>query len=161
MFEIDNTLAISAPLGRVWRVVSDLEHYRDWHPFVSLLGEPILGSAVELEHKVRIGSLPPINAEAKIVQCEPHASIAWRLGTRGLMEIEEGFELHKTEYGTDVRHRMRCSGIASLIGLPWVRRRMLKAVTVTNTCLSSFVAKGTTIARYAPLRGRPIVRGRR
>ncbi|MCU6453348.1 SRPBCC domain-containing protein [Sphingomonas sp. A2-49] len=167
MFEVDSSLALPVPVGRVWRVLSDFNHYRDWHPFVTLKGEATLGSVLELEHKTRIRSLPPIAAQAKVTRFEPNASIAWKIGLGGLVGVEEGFELQKTEHGTEVKHRMRCSGIVALLGIGPVQRRMDRALALTNRSLSNFLARGTTITRAAPMRGsaptrkRSDTRGRR
>jgi hypothetical protein len=161
LFEVDSSLALPVPVGRVWRVLSDFNHYRDWHPFVTLKGEAALGSVLELEHKTRIRSLPPIGAQAKVVRFDPNASVAWKIAMRGLVGVEEGFELRKTEHGTELRHHMRCSGIVALLGIGPVRRRMDEALALTNRSLSRFLARGTTISRYTPMRKRPATRGRR
>lgn len=161
MFEVDSSFTLPVPVSRVWRVLSDFDHYRDWHPFVTLKGEAALGSSLELEHKTRIRSLPPIGAQAKVVRFEPNASIAWKIAVRGLVAVEEGFELQKTEHGTELRHRMRCSGVAALLGIGLVQRRMDRALAVTNRCLSNFLARGTTNDRSASMRGRQGARRRR
>jgi hypothetical protein len=161
LFEVDSSLNLSVPVGRVWRVVTDFDRYREWHPFVALSGEARLGSVLKLEHKVRISSLPPISAQAKVVRFEPNASLAWEIRLRGLVAVEEGFELQKTEHGTELRHRMRCSGIVALLGIGLVQRRMDRALAVTNRCLSNFLARGTTNDRSAPMRGRQGTRRRK
>lgn len=161
MFEVDSSLALAVPVGRVWRVLCDFDHYRDWHPFVTLRGKAALESILELEHKTRIRSLPPIGAQAKVVRFEPNASVAWKITIRGLVSVEEGFELRKTEHGTELRHRMRCSGIVALLGIGLVQRRMDRALAVTNRCLADFLARGTTVNRSVPMRARPGSRGRR
>ena len=64
MFDVHHTLAIAAPTGRVWRVLYDLNRYRDWHPFISLTGKTELGSVLTLQQKKGLGSLPPLSSDA-------------------------------------------------------------------------------------------------
>ncbi|MCU6453375.1 SRPBCC domain-containing protein [Sphingomonas sp. A2-49] len=155
MFEVDSSIALSAPVGRVWRVLSDFNHYREWHPFISLTGAGAFESILTLEHKTRIRSLPPISAQARVIRYVPNASVAWQMRVGRLIAAEEGFELVKIDQRTEVRHHMRCGGIVSVLGIGMVQRRMRDALAATNKCLSSFLARGTTITRYAPLQNRP------
>lgn len=155
MFEVDRSMSLSSPVGRVWRVLSDFNHYRDWHPFVSLTGRGAVGSVLELEHRTRIPSLPPIRAQARVIRYEPNANVAWQIRVGRLIEVEEGFDLIKIDHRTEVHHHMRCGGIVSVLGIGTVQRRMGQALATTNKCLSSFLARGTMISRYAPPRNRP------
>lgn len=149
MYAVESTLDILAPVGRVWRVLVDLDCYGDWHPFVTLKGVAEPDSSIQMEHKTRIKSLPAINADAKIIRLDRQEAIAWQLGTKGLMQVEEGFDILKTEEGSRVTHRMRCSGLVSVLHLSFLDRRMEKALATTNIALSRFLARGTTISRYS------------
>ena len=66
--------------------------------------------------------------------------------------MEEHFELSRSLTGTDVTHRMRCAGFLSLLTPPVFKRRMLQSLTLSNQSLARFVARGSTAARYAPVR---------
>lgn len=150
MFAVESTTDIAAPIGRVWRVLADLEGYRQWHPFVALTGPAEPDAEIQMEHRTRIKSLPPISSGARIICFEPHIAIAWRLGIKGLFQVEEGFTLEKCAAGTQVTHRMRCYGVVSMLRFKLLERRMAQSLSVTNASLSRFLARGTTTARYAP-----------
>src|SRR3546814_2165454 len=40
MFTVANSISLSAPLARVWRVLVDVDRYRDWHPTVGVESDP-------------------------------------------------------------------------------------------------------------------------
>lgn len=119
MFEVDSSIALSAPVGRVWRVLSDFNHYRDWHPFISLTGKGAFESILELEHKTRIPLLMPIRAQARVIRYVPNTSVAWQMRVGRLITVEEGFDLVKSDDRTECAITCIAAVLCQCSGLGW------------------------------------------
>lgn len=149
MFNVESTIHLATPLARVWRLLIDLEHYSDWHPFVSLAGAAAAGNEITFNYRTRMRAIPDVSSKADLVRLDRHAAIAWKLGIRGLLEVEEGFQLAKSEKGTIVIHSICCSGVLSTLAVKRLKQGMEKSIIVTNQSLARFLKRGTTIARYS------------
>lgn len=150
MMSAESTIDLPSPVGRVWRVLVDIEEYRQWHPFITISGPAEPNAEIKLELKPAIGFIPAFGSDARLVRLERLSCIAWRLGIKGLIQIEQGFELAKHEEGSKVTGRIYCTGALSVLRIPLLERRMARSLAVTNTALARFLARGTTIARYTP-----------
>jgi hypothetical protein len=149
MFIVESTVHLAAPLARVWRLLVDLEHYSDWHPFVSLTGPAAVGTEIGYKYRTRMRAIPEISTTAQLVRLDRHAAINWKLGIRGLLEVEEGFQLVKSDKGTTVTHSISCNGLLSSLAIKRLKRGLENSVSVTNQSLARFLKRGTTIARYS------------
>lgn len=149
MFIVESTVHLAAPLARVWRLLVDLEHYSDWHPFVSLAGAAAVGTEIGYKYRTRMRAIPEVSTTAQLVRIDRHAAINWKLGIRGLLEVEEGFRLAKSDKGTTVTHSISCSGLLSSLAVKRLKRGLENSVSVTNQSLARFLKRGTTIARYS------------
>src|SRR3546814_691106 len=97
---------------------------------------------------------PVISADGRIVCLERPCHFAWRVGIKGLLQIEEGFHLKKSPEGTRLTHRLCCSGIGSWPGIvtsPFLRRQLVR----TGDSLERHLRRGTVISRYAQRNARP------
>lgn len=149
MFIVESTIHLATPLARVWRLLIDLEHYSDWHPFVSLAGVAAAGNEITYNYRTRIRAIPDVSSQANVVRLDRHAAIAWKLGITGLLEVEEGFALAKSDRGTVLTHSICCSGLISALAVRRLKNGMEKSIIVTNQSLARFLKRGTTIARYS------------
>jgi uncharacterized protein YndB with AHSA1/START domain len=149
MFIVESTVHLAAPLARVWRLLVDIEHYSDWHLFVSLAGTAAVGTEIGYKYCTRMRAIPEISSTEQLVQLDRHAAVNWKLGIRGLLEVEEGFRLAKSDKGTTVTHSISCSGLLSSLAIKRLKRGLENSVSVTNQSLARFLKRGTTIARYS------------
>lgn len=149
MFIVESTIHLATPLARVWRLLIDLDHYSDWHPFVSLAGSAAVGSELTYNYRTRMRAIPEVTSTADLVRLDRHAAIAWKLGIKWLLEVEETFQLAKSDRGTVVTHSICCSGILSALAVKRLKNGLEKSVVVTNQSLGRFLKRGTTIARYS------------
>lgn len=149
MFTVENSILLPAPLARVWRLVVDVDRYRDWHPHIGLESDPNDPKKLIYTYWRPGWADPIISAQGSIVRVKPPSDFAWRVGIRGLFEIEEGFHLEKAPQGTRLTHRLCCSGIGSWLGFlvmkPFLRRRL----SGTGGSLERHLRRGTVIARYS------------
>ena len=154
MFEVESTLVCDAPIGRVWRVTTDFDSYAEWHPAFSLSGEAENGAKLTLSFRAAPGPLPTMNTDARVTRLDRPNAVAWRIGIRGVLQIEHGFDLAKAGSGTRIRHWMRCTGLLSRIGAKAFLGKTESNLAVVNRSLAASLRRATTIARYAPARGR-------
>ncbi|GGN45691.1 hypothetical protein GCM10011349_12020 [Novosphingobium indicum] len=149
MFTVENSISLSAPLARVWRVLVDVDRYRDWHPHTGLESDPADPRKLFYAYWQPGWADPVISAEARVVRLKRPSDFAWRVGITGLLQIEEGFRLEKLPEGTQITHRLSCSGIGSGLGYfvmrPLLRRQLVK----TGSSLACHLRRGIVISRYA------------
>src|SRR3546814_21131130 len=113
MFTVENSILLPAPLARVWRLVFDVNRYRDWHPDIGLESDPNDPKKLIYTYWRPGWADHLISVEGSIVRLKRPSAFAWRVGIRWLFEIEEGFHLEKAPQGTRLTHRLSCSGIGS------------------------------------------------
>jgi hypothetical protein len=92
--EIYTELNIRASARRVWEALTDLEHYRDWNPFlVAASGTVTPGSRVRICAKPS-GSLAR-TFFAEITKAEPNRELRWigRLYLPGVLDGEHIFNI--------------------------------------------------------------------
>lgn len=106
-------ITIDAPPERVWHILTDLEAYADWNPFlVSSSGRVAVGERL-------VNRMQPVGARAQtfkptVTEVEPGRTFEWlgRLGLPGLFDGRHRFDLQPTaDGGTHLVHRESFSGI--------------------------------------------------
>lgn len=147
---LESTVHLSVPLARVWRLIVDLDGYKSWHPFAALAGEPVVGQPITLNYRSRKTGRIITSADAETVRVERHRAFAWRIGIGPILRFEEAFELSKAEHGTLLLHRIRMTGAMVAVGQFFFRRRLKRALEVTDRSLAAFLSKRTVASRYGP-----------
>lgn len=111
--EIRTEIEIGAPVGTVWRVLTDFVRYPEWNPFiVAIEGKPTQGA----ELKVTL-SMPETAKEysvrPRVVRCDPESEFRWlgHLWIKGLMDGEHFFRLEKRGMKTRFIHGEDFSGV--------------------------------------------------
>ena len=101
MKSVLTTVDIDAPAAVVWEVLTDLDRYAEWNPFVvEAAGEAAVGARLE----VRIS--PPggraTTFRPTVTAADPERRFAWlgRLGVPGLFDGAHRFELERRADGT-------------------------------------------------------------
>ena len=113
-------VTIDAPASRVWDVLSDLEGYKSWNPFLTSATGPLTP-----EHKITVSAKlgkHTITFHPQIVAVQPGRKLAWR-GTLLLPAILEGdheFELEALDQShTRLIQSEQFRGV--LLGFLWNR----------------------------------------
>ncbi len=75
MPEIRTETEIDAPPSRVWDVLSDFARYPDWNPFLTVSGQPIVGSPVIVWVKTPLLRIP---LRCTIAVADPKRELRWR-----------------------------------------------------------------------------------
>jgi hypothetical protein len=124
--EICSVTEIEASAEAVWHVLTDLEAFAVWNPFIaSAEGSTEVGDTVRV--RVRSSLRVPLGFEARIVTCKQGRELRWRghVLTEWLACGDHTFTIEPLEGGR-VRFEQRetFSGL-----LPWLARRLLARET--------------------------------
>jgi len=154
MFTVENSILLPTPLARVWRLIVDVDRYCDWHPFITLQSDPVDPRKVTCTYWKPGNAAPLFSATGTIVHLDRRSGFAWRTGIRAVLEVEEGFHLEKLGQGTQLTHRLSCSGLGSWLGLVILKRGFRRSLVRADELLTTHLRRGTTISRYSHRVGR-------
>src|SRR3546814_1858477 len=74
MFSVGTSLRLPVPIGRVWRLLVDIERYGDWHPTLRFTDRPGDEERVDYVYSPRGPRGPELSAEGRITRSEEHTS---------------------------------------------------------------------------------------
>ena len=149
-YEITSAITIAAPPERVWAVLTDLDHYSQWHPaFSSVTGQLTVGSTLTIAtSSPATGN--PIKLKVKVLTVEPDSELAWASKLLGVTTIKRRFLLRATDDGgTDLTQAGTYRGLGGSRG-PGGRRGALRTV---ENIEGSYVAINEAIREQ--VEGRP------
>ena len=111
--ELHTEVTIDAPAEVVWDVLTDLDRYPEWNPFiVESTGTPSVGA--RLTNRLQPPGGKAMTFRPTVTEFEPGATFEW-LGRAGLPRIFDGrhrFELRATPSGgTAVAHTEQFHGV--------------------------------------------------
>lgn len=122
--EISTQIDIDAPVGRVWDVLTDVDAYDAWNPFITHVdGDLRAGS------KLSVTLAPPggrrMTFRPSVTELRPERRVAWlgHLGVRGVFDGEHIHDVEEISPGrTRYVQRERFSGVlVPFVG--WALRR--------------------------------------
>jgi hypothetical protein len=111
--ELHTEVEIKAPAETVWNVLTDLESYPDWNPFITeAIGEVVVGNKLTNRMQPPDGRGMTFKPVVTVVESERVFEWLGRLGVPGVFDGRHRFELNSTPSGgTTVVHSEQLSGI--------------------------------------------------
>ena len=110
---IETSVVICEPVAHVWRVLTDLDSYREWNPFItSAAGDLRLGGALQLRIEPVGGR--PMTFQPRVTVLERERSLEWlgRLGVPGIFDGRHSLTLTPmSDERTRLEHRETFSGL--------------------------------------------------
>lgn len=149
MVSVGSSFRLPIPIGRVWRLLVDIERYGDWHPTLRFTARPGDDRRVDYIYAPRAAKGPQLSGEGRIVNLDWLSGFAWRTGTRGILVIEESYRLEKTGHGVEITHHLSCSGLFSWLGYPFFRRAFRIFLKRADQALEQRFRKISVQTRYA------------
>ena len=149
MFSVGSSFRLPVPIGRVWRLLVDIERYSEWHPslrFVDRSGET---ERLDYIYSPRGPRGPQLAAEGAIVSLDWLSGFAWRTGMRGVLVVEESYQLEKLGQGVEVTHQLAIGGVLGWLGYPFLRRPCRLFLARSNEALERHFRKTSVQSRYA------------
>ena len=125
MISVRAEVDIAVSPERVWRVLMDFAHYRNWHPYVEMEGTPALGAEVDFYFRNKPQAPRGWKIEARVTQLEPASNFAYRFGIAGLCMVEQWYALERIPDGTRVTHGSDFRGMMPMITGSLIRKRLL------------------------------------
>ena len=119
MREIKTEIVISAPVPKVWNVLTNFNGWQEWNPVVNKTsGTSTLGSELSIVMKGEDGNDGAKYAPVVTISEEPK-SFCWRakMMAEFLFTNEKVFELEKTASGTRLIHKELFKGL--LVPIFW------------------------------------------
>ena len=112
MLEIQHSLDISAPIARVWEILSDFPAYPSWNPFIrSISGAQTAGSRLKVTIQPQGGR--PMTLAPTLLNFSPLKEFRWKgqLLVPGVFDGEHYFQLReRVEGGVCLTHGEIFSG---------------------------------------------------
>lgn len=110
--EIRTEIDIDAAPEVVWQVLTDLDRYRDWNPFItSSVGKTAVGET--LVNRMEPPGGKPMTFKPRVTVVEEASVFEWlgKLGLPGLFDGRHRFELETTPSGTRLTQHELFSGL--------------------------------------------------
>ncbi|MCJ2088953.1 SRPBCC domain-containing protein [Methylobacterium sp. E-005] len=137
-------IAIPARAGMVWSVLTDLESYPDWNPFIRKAeGQRRAGARWRLELTRNGRSYRTLRVQ---VTCwEPGRRLTWRSGiaTPHLITGTHDVRITETRQGVDLVQAQTFAGWLAPVLFPWLRARAQARFAEMNAALRDEVARRT------------------
>lgn len=143
-------IRLRAPLARSWRLISDIEQYRAWHPFADFVGIVAPCAPVILNIRSQATKKTVTSARAIITRAEQFRALAWRVKYRGLISFEEAFEISKDGEATYLLHKIRVTGPFSTIVCAIFGSALRRLLNASNRALADHISNPIVAARYSP-----------
>ena len=113
MRELDTEIVIEAPTDRVWKILTDLEQFTAWNPFITRAEGDIEEGA-----RLRVHIEPPggtaMTFKPTVIHVAPERELRWlgRLFLPGIFDGEHSFEMSPSGQGrTRFVQREKFSGL--------------------------------------------------
>ncbi len=150
-YEITDAIKIAASPENVWAVLTELDHYPQWHPFYqSVTGQLTVGSMLTIKTtSPRTGE--PTTLKVKVLTVDADNELAWASTLAGITTIKRRFLLSPADGGTDLTQAGTYRGLGGRRG-PGGRRGALQAVTNLQ---GSYRAVDAAIKAQAEARQQP------
>lgn len=110
--ELHTDIDINATPEVVWQVLTDLDRYPEWNPFItSSVGKPEVGN--KLVNRMEPPGGMAITFKPQVTVVERQKSFEWlgKLGFSGVFDGRHRFELEACPTGTKVTHSESLDGI--------------------------------------------------
>lgn len=125
MISVRAQVDIAVSPDRVWRVLMNFAHYRNWHPYVEMEGVPILDGDIDFSFRNKPAAPRGWKTKVTVTQLEPPSNFAFKFGISGLFTMEQWYSLEEIPDGTRVTHGSNYRGFLPFIAGKLIRKRLL------------------------------------
>lgn len=111
--ELHTEIEIDRPPSSVWAVLTDLEHYHEWNPFI-VEAAGVVAVGERLRNRLQPPGGRAMTFRPTVTAVEPRTVFGWlgRLGLPGLFDGLHRFALHETASGgTHLTHSEQFRGL--------------------------------------------------
>lgn len=151
MTAITTTVDIAASPEEVWAVLTDVERYSDWNPFIIQASGTIAEGG-----RLRLRMRPGATDDARVQRFQPTVTdvapgrvLQWRgsLGVRGIFDGHHRFEVSRAaDGGTHLLHAETFTGLLARPLLALIGRATRDGFEAMNAALADEVARRARVA---------------
>jgi len=145
MREIRTEIEIAAPLTKVWSILTDFDHWKEWNPIVSQAsGVASLGAKLSVTMRCEDGKVGPKYTPVITIFEEPK-SFRWRgkMMAEFLFTNDKVFELEETASGTRLIHKELFGGLLLPLFASMLNEGVPTMLQSMNEALKAKAEKGT------------------
>ena len=113
MKELRTEIQISAPIDKVWQVLTDFDHWKEWNPMVNQAsGSALKGSKLEITMRGPDGK-DAMKYQPEVIEANMPKSFRWRATMMGsiMFTNDRVFELREENGGTIFVNREEFKGL--------------------------------------------------
>ena len=136
--ELHTEVTIDAPPEVVWDILTDLDRYEEWNPFI-IAGEGtvVVGSTLEL--RMQNPGSKAVTMRPRVTEVETGQRFEWlgHLLVPGIFDGRHRFELTAADGGTKLVHREEFSGLAVRLFRSWLDDKTGKGFLAFNDALAA------------------------
>jgi hypothetical protein len=136
-------LPLPARAGMVWSVLTDLESYPAWNPFIRKAEGPRrAGARWRLE--LTLNGRAYLTVRAQVTCWEPGRRLSWRGGVPAMPRLLTGahdVRITETRQGVSLVQAVTVSGLLAPGLFPWLRTRTLARLAEMNEAVRDEVAR--------------------
>lgn len=148
---IETSLYLPYRPERVWTVLADFAHYRDWNPLnIAAEGMARVGSKVAMRIANPLQPGTSLGLTVMVTRADPGHKLGWRGHVPLLFSGDHLFELHAERGGTRLKHSETIGG---LLGW-WLTDRRIETLFVPayRACDQALAARLEALDNVVPLR---------
>jgi len=140
MKEISTHIDIDAAPSDVWAVLTDLEGWSEWNPFI-----PKASGIVAVGERLQAELVPPgrkaTTFKPTVTEANPNVTFEWlgRVGMPGVFDGRHRFDLEPIDGGTRFRQSERFTGVLSRPIIRMIRSATTEGFDVMNSALKERV----------------------
>ena len=140
MRELQTEIEISAPISKVWSILTDFDNWKDWNPISQASGAASLGSKLTITMCADKGK-KPMKYMPVVTSFDAPKHFRWRgkMMAGFLMTNDKEFELQEIDSGTRLIHKELFSGL--LVPMFWgkLNSGVVPMLTAMNEALKKRV----------------------
>ncbi|MGI9607949.1 MAG: SRPBCC family protein [Acidimicrobiales bacterium] len=136
--QIETNVDINSSPEIVWNILTDLESYPDWNPFV-LSAEGNVAVGERLTNRLQNPGGKAMTIRPTVTAADPGETFEWlgRLGVPGVFDGRHRFELHPTATGTRLVHSESFNGVLVRFMRKMVDNSTLQGFEAMNAALKT------------------------
>lgn len=111
-YQLETTIDITAPPETVWGILTDLEAYSDWNPFI-ISAEGTVAVGERLVNRMQQPGSKAMTLKPTVTAVEADSTFEWLgvLGVPGIFDGRHRFDLEATATGTRLVHSEKFQGV--------------------------------------------------
>ncbi len=141
MLKIEHETMLAASPSAVWQILMDFPNYAAWHPYIRLIGKPIVGEQIGYSFTSKLVGRRALTASAQVSELKSEELFSLRTGLRPLLIYDERYHLRVHPTGTHLYHSAIFSGWTAHIWTDSLTRQAEGLVHDTDAALRAHVSR--------------------